>query len=118
MPDSSKSGACCHLLHPRLVSPGAGCQARDAGRSRSRREYGTSLVHVWSPLHKPGLRGICGKGQSLLGHVAASLSVAVVVASCFYCEQMPFAQFIDLRLHTAAPWKREPELSYLQRLFK
>lgn len=35
VPDSSKSRACCHLLHPGLVSPGASCQAGDAGRSGS-----------------------------------------------------------------------------------
>lgn len=54
---------------------------------RSHREHGTSLLCVWSPLHKPGPGGGCGKGQSLLGHVAASLSVAVAVAGCFIASR-------------------------------
>lgn len=47
------------------------------------RELAASLVCVWSPMHKPGPEGFSGKGQSLLGRVSASLSVAAAVAGCF-----------------------------------
>lgn len=94
---------------------GAGCQAGAAGRSRSPGATGNFFpplcVCVWSSLHKPGPEGFCGKGQALLGHVSASLSVAVAVAGCFIASRCHLLNLLTgncIQLHR---WKAS--LNYL-----
>lgn len=90
LPDSSERRGCCHLLHLMLVSLGCWLPSRCCWEEQEpwgHRELVASLVHVWSPLHKLGPEGFCGKGESLLGHVSASLSVAVAVVGCFIASR-------------------------------
>lgn len=118
--DSSKSRGCCRLLHLTLVPLGCWLPSQRCWEEQEpwgHREPVVSLVRVWSPLHKAAPEGFCGKGQSLLGRV----SVLISCCGCcqlLYREQMPVAQLIAWKLHTAAVAKSDPELSFLQRLFK
>lgn len=63
----------------------AGCQTGVAGRRRGPGPQGTCCLPslcVVSPT-QAWPQGFCGKGQSLLEHVSAPLSVAAAVAGCF-----------------------------------
>lgn len=111
-------GGCWHLLY--LVQVSLGCRLPNRCCWEEEEPWGhgelvASLLCVWSPLHKPGPEGFCGKGHSLLEHVSASLSVAAAVA-LLWANAVCSAYWLEIA-HSCSR-ESEPELSYLQRLFK
>lgn len=103
------SGGCWHLLYLVLVSPGCWLPNRCCWEEEEpwgHRELVASLVCVWSSLHKLGPEGFCGKGQSLLGHVSASLSVAAaVLVALLWADAVCSAYWLEIA-HSCSREKR------------
>lgn len=113
-------GGCWHLLYLVLVSSECWLPNRCCWEEEGPRATGNLLPPF----------SVCGLPYTSLAPrllwkraIPARTCFCSFISCCgccwlLYCEQMPFAQLIDWKLHTAAAGKREPELSYLQRLFK